>query len=289
MKKLCVTVLFAASLAASALGDYPADRKAAMDLLSAGKTADAQAAFEKLAAGDVTELQKADALEQAARCAVRLNQFDRAMQTALHIPVKPASIIVQMEILDQQHKSADIVAKFKDEDLDAWPDQYKGAGFFARGQAAMYQKNGALAEADLKKAIQFLTDDNMKGEAINGLGDTYRTVLKDDAKAVETYRRVFQTRNEFKHAHAAINLAVIFAAQKDFDGAFAELGKVKMDQMKPVPYWHASMLMAYGATYAAQGKRPEAIARYQEALKLPGIAAYQKTACEKAIQALQAP
>lgn len=288
METRWLSIVLTVSLAATALADYPADRKAAANLMNTGKTTEAMAAFTTLAAGEVTDAQKSDALDQAGRCAIRLNQFDKAIEIALQIPLKPVSITLQMDILDNQQKSPEILSKFKDEAIDAWPDQYKGQGFFARGRAAFYQKNGALAEADLVKAIQYLADDNEKGEAINHLGDTYRIILKDNAKAIATYRTITTTRNEYKHAYAAIALAGIFAGQKEFDQAFAELGKIKMEQMES-PYWRVSMLMGYGSTYTAQGKKTEAAAKYREALQVKGIETYHKAACEKALAELQAP
>ncbi len=286
MKKQCLAVLAITLFAASALADYPADRKAAMDLRNAGKTEEAMAAFVKLAGSEVTDVQKSDALDQAVRCALRLSQNDRAMELALQIPIKPASITAQMTVMDQTYKSLEIVTKFKEENIDAWPDVYKGDGFLRRGYAALISKDAAMAEADLKKAVEYLTNDDAKGDAENHLGDTYRTLLNDNAKAMETYRLVYKTRNEYKQAYAAIAVAGILTSQKEFDAAIQELQKVPLAKMD-TPQWRGTMLIAYGNTYAAQGKKPEAIAKYQEALQVKGLPAYHKTTCEKALQELQ--
>jgi tetratricopeptide (TPR) repeat protein len=285
LKRLCV-VAGMAMLAVTAGADYVADRQAALALVNAGKHEEALAAFTNMAGGKVSDFQKSDALEQAALCVVGLRQFDRAMELALQIPQSPVSKMVQMKVLSNQSKSLDLVAKFKEENIDAWPDWIKADAFFSRGLAASYAKDGALAEADLKKAVFWATDDNVKGEACNALGDMYRSVLKDDARAIETYRSNYQCRNEFKRARAAMCVADIYVAQKKYDEALKELQTIKMADMHGSAHWHASALIAYAQTYAASGRKAEAIASFKEALHIDGLPAYQKAECDKGLKDL---
>jgi hypothetical protein len=70
LKKIAVFGIILA-LGVSVRADYPADRKAAMELVQAGKNEEALSAFTKLSQSAVEEAQKADAIEQAAMCARR--------------------------------------------------------------------------------------------------------------------------------------------------------------------------------------------------------------------------
>lgn len=271
----------------AARADYPADRKAAEDLMRTGKSAEAMAAFIKLAEGPLTDMQKSDALDRAARLADSLKKYDQAMELAQKIPLAPVSKTCQMAIMQNNYKRAELIEKFKDEDIAAWPDSLKGEAFFQRGLCYYYLKNGPAAEKDLIPAAEFLTEANAYGLALNALGDTYRDLLKDDAKALDAYRRVHTTSFTYKVSQAAISAAGILTRQGKPDEALQELQRIDMKQVDH-PYWRVYMLAAFGDVLGATpGKKAEAVAKYKEALQIPDIRDYQKTAILKALDALE--
>ena len=96
--------------------------------------------------------------------------------------------------------------------------------------------------------------DNTLGLASNNLGDTYRHLLKDNAKAIEAHRGAYKSSNIDKRSQAAMGIAGILVGQKKFDEAIQELQRIKLDGVV-APHWRVSLLSAYASTYAGQGKR----------------------------------
>ena len=109
--------------------DYLSDRKAAMELVQAGKHEDALSAFLKMADNTASHVQKSDALEQAAMRAQSLKRCDQALELARRIPLVPAAKTVQMclhrywrgrmlttygNLLAQQGKRAEAIAKYRE-------------------------------------------------------------------------------------------------------------------------------------------------------------------------------
>ena len=287
MLKPIVAFAVVLSCGAIARADYPADRKAAMKLVWSGRHEEALAAFLKMVETAASDVQKSDALDLAAMCAHRLKRNDQAMKLAQRIPLAPASKTCQMRVLTQNRKWREVADTFKDEDLDAWPEYLAAEAFYMRGQAHYQTKDGQKAAADLAKAAEYLTDGNILGLALNRLGDTYRDLLKDDARAIAAYRRAYQTYNVYKHCPAAMAIAGILSRQQKHDDALQELRKIDMSKVT-IPYWRGAMLAAYARVLAKQGNKAEALAKYNEALQVQGIYPVQKTAFEKALQELQA-
>lgn len=274
------------STACGLLADYVSERDAAMKLFWAGKYEEAMAAFTKIAAGAKSDVQKSDALEQAVQCAIALKKYEQAAELAKQIPLAPVAKTCQMRIMSAKRQWKELVAKFKDEDIDAWPEDIKGDAFHLRGCAYYNLKDGKNAEADLKRACDWLYEENSKGLALNALGDTYQFLLNDDQRAIETYRSAYQNPALYKQCQAAISCANVFKKLGKFDDALQELGKIDMSKVT-VPYWRATMLAAYADVLARQGKKTEAISKYTEALHLPDIHPSQKAAYEKELKQLQ--
>lgn len=280
-----IAIVLATAVGASA--GYVEERKAGLALVAAGKNEEALAGFIRMAETAGSDLQKSDALQQAALCADRLKQYDRAIELAKQIPLAPQSKTCQMQIMDNARKWQDLVDKFKNEDIDGWPESIKGEAFVRRGFAHFVAKNGEAAAQDLQQAVEFITDLNSKGLCLNQLGDTYRTLLKDDDRAIAAYRRTHTTGNIYKKCQAAISVADILLQKQKYDAAIRELQRIDMDQVS-VPYWRGAMLSAFGRALASAGKKVEAIARYREALELKDLPDGSRQECEKALQALQA-
>lgn len=280
------TVVLLLASAANASGDYIADRQAAVSLVKAGKHDEALAAFLKLAETAQSDLQKSDALQQAALAAERLQQPDRALELARQIPLAPVSKTCQMQVLDSERKYQEIVDRFGQEEISGWPESVQGDACFVRGHAFYSVKNGPAAEKDLRQAAEYLTDHNSKGLCLNQLGDTYRFLLKDDARAVATYRRTYSTGNVYKQCQAAISVADVLKEQQKPTAAVAELERIDLKEVT-APYWRGAMLRAFAQALAAAGRKADAIARCQEALALEGLPQGVRVECEKLLKDLQ--
>lgn len=285
MPRRIIIVAVLATFAASALADYVAERKAAVALVRAGKHAEALAKFTQMVEMATSDVQKSDALQQAALCAQGLQQYDRAMEFARKIPLLPLSKTCQMQVLEGQRRWKDIVDRFKDEDIESWPESVRGDAFFGRGHASFVTKNGEAAAQDLEKAVEYLTDGNSMALCLLCLGDTYATLLRDDAKAINTYRRTYGSGNVYKHCQAAMSVAGILERQRNYPTAIDELSRIKLDEVT-APLWRGRLLCALGRALAGVGRKADAIARYKEALSTEGLPGELRMECDLALKKL---
>ena len=270
--------------------DYPGERVAAMDLVKAGNDEAALAAFLKMADGARGEAQKGDALEQAALCANRLKQYEQAMALAGRIPQAPLAQAVRMKLMLENGRGAELIAAFKDEDISHWPEKAAGRAFYYRGRAYSDRKNGQAAETDLRMALENLGEGDERDAARLTLARNYRDVLHDDRQALAVYMECInkgQYRYGWISLEAITAAAAIFRKQGRYDDALKVLEKVDVQGM--TGNWKSTLLQAYAETFAAQGKKTDAIAMMKEARAVPGIQEWRIAACEKALKEMQAP
>lgn len=187
--------------------------------------------------------------------------------------------------MEGQRSPMDIVDRFKDEDIDSWPESVRGDAVFAGGYAYFLTKNGEAAVKDLTKAVEYLTDGNSKGLCLNCLGDAYSSLLKNDPQAIAAYRKTYGTGNVYKHCQAAMSIASILNRQGKHGEAVQELGQIKLAEVT-APYWRGRMLRAKGAALAASGRKADAISRYREALSIEGLPGAIRTECDMALKRL---
>lgn len=287
MRKRILTVAVALSCCLAAWADYPADRKAAADLMAAGKLEEAMTAFLKLAEASGSDTLKSDALEQAAGCAARLRKYDEAMRIARKIPKVEASKAAQMNAMSWNAKHEELVAAFRAEDFSAWPEKSAGPAYFCRGRAYMTVRDGKAAEADMKKAVETLGEGELRNEARLLLGDIYRDLLQDDAKALAAYQENVAQAPKFGWIQmtSVTSASGILTRQKKFDEALAVMKDYDPAKMGGV--WKFSFLLAYAEVYAAQEKKAEAVARLKEGLTAKDLAAWQRPVFEQKLKELQ--
>ena len=271
--------------------DYVAERDAATRLVKAKKHAAAMAAFTRMAQGKASDVQRSDALEQAALCAQCTNKPDQAMALARQIPLAPWSKTVQMGIMHANQQRRELIARFRDEAIGAWPEKHAGRAFYYRGEAYLRLKDGKAAEADLKRAVDDLADGQMRGQALLALAHNCRSNLKDENRALEIY--VQAQSAERKRARwgwmyfTSVNAAAgILRKQRRYGEALDSLAQVDVRQMRD-GYWRAVMLCAHGDILAAQGKREEALATFGEAAKVQRIRDWQKAGIHARIKAVR--
>jgi len=278
-------ILIVSVLGASVFADYVADREAAVKLQRAGKYQEALDAFLKMAGGEVTEVQKSDALHQAAYCAYRLKDYDQAMKLAERIPIEGESKATRLVLLNWMRKWKQAIAEFKSEDIAAWPDHVKYEAYRARGMSAYRIKDAELAVADLSMAAKYANTNNDRSLALCNLGDAYRVLLKDDEKALEVYRRVLAGGHLYKGSRASLAIAGIQLKQGKPEEALAALEWVDMNKVNG-PY-RAYVLAARANIFATMGKKTEAIEEYKKALAVKGVPDYIRKNCEKALEKLE--
>ena len=287
MNKSMIVAVVILSCCVIARADYLSDRKAALAQVQAGKDSDALALFVKMAEGPYTDFQKSDALGQAAWCAWRLKRNDQAMELAKRIPLAPASSTMQMQLMNAARNWQGIVDAFKNEDIDSWPEDVVGDAFFLRGIAYYRTGNGKGAEADIIKTLEY----KPSAYAMHMLGSTYASMLKDDGRALETYRRGYKSGGHWS-TDAVWEVLQILLRQNKLDEAMAELNAVDADKdalKEGDSHWRRGFILSsQGYILTKQGKKAEAIAKYREATQVEGLAPEQKAGYEKTIKELEA-
>lgn len=119
--------------------------------------------------GKLSELQQSEALKQAAAAARALKDFARADELAGRIPVEAVKKTVLMHNLLEQKKAAEVIEKFGQEDIAAWPFWAAGEGYFARGCAYSAAGDRARAESDFKAALPLAGDPRVREKLLKTL------------------------------------------------------------------------------------------------------------------------
>jgi tetratricopeptide (TPR) repeat protein len=274
------------TLPATVQADYIKDRDAAIKLYWADKTAEALAAFNKLAGESTTELQKSDALDWASRSAMKLRQFDQAMELARQIPTDSMARTAQARVLVQQRQWPAVLDLLKAEDVATWPTAVAAEAWALRGRAATAAEDFKSAAEAYAKAFELSEEHNAKAGALLGLGGARRALGELDA-AVEAYQKVYTaSSNIARQADAAVAVADIRLAQDKPADAVAELARIDLNKV-PVKSLQVDLLLARGRAFAKQGDKAQALACYNEAAAHPGASDAQKRSADKAIKELQ--
>ncbi len=269
--------------------DYLIASRAAAQLMRGRKYQEALAAFVALSTSkDTTDLQKAVAFEQAARCARSLKDFDRADEIAEQIPLPTMAKTARMETLLSRRKFDTLVKNYGEEDFSQWPFWQVGAGAFARGRAYVSLKVGDKAEADLRTALQYTSDRRARTSIMLIMGQNREHHLGDDAGALEAYRRNFESAGSIGSAEQFTSVqgaARILTRQKKFDQALAALQRAKIENLKG--HWRHAMLLSLGDTLSAAGKKDEARKTYRTILDEESATATHRRQAEERIEQLK--
>ena len=265
--------------------DYLTGARKANDLARQRKHEEALAAFTQLAETKITDVQKSDALEQAAASARVLKNDDAANDIAARIPIEAVKKTVQMQNLLAQRKTKEVIEQFKAEDISAWPFWKAGDGYAARGRAYAALEAGKEAEEDLAHALEFTSDPRARESVQLALGNNRERTLKDDEAALNAYRSIFEPltsiggADQFSAVQAA---ARVLTRQGKFDEAIATLHRIDTEKLRGT--WRHSTLIALGDTLRAAGKKTEAIAAYQKVLTDTDAEPRHRQAAEAALK-----
>ena len=270
--------------------DYLIAGRAAAELVRGRKYQDAMAAYVALAAGkDLTDFQKSDAIEHAARCARSLKDFNRTDKLAGQIPIEAVAKTARMENLLGQRKFDAIIEQFGGEDFSKWPFWQVGAGAFARGRAYAFARAGQKAEADLQTALAYTADARIRTSILATMGSNRETNLRDEDGALEAYRRNYESKGRIGAAdefRSVQNAARILTRRGEFDDALATLHRANIENQSG--FWRHAMLLALGDTLAAAGRNDEALDAYRDILEDDTASAGHRKRAESAVKGLEA-
>jgi hypothetical protein len=275
-----------------------AGTNAAWRLVQAGKDVDALAAYTNLVAAlPMSGRLKSDVLEQACRCAWRLKDYDRAIRLAKSIPVEPIAIRVQMEIMLDQGQYAALLKEWGGRSLHLgyiYPEQEDLMAdlFQYRSMAYLKTNNVAAAEADLKMMNDKRSQLSYRaGEAIHDLawlrvGDFFRIQLKDDDRALQAYtnilcRTTWAPWGRPPKPAATGGSETLVAATKAVCDILHKQGKDA-----EIPQLQFNLRQAQAEAAASVLKKTEMIAKFREAIAIPGRFTPELTVAQTRIEAL---
>ena len=270
------------------VSDYIIAGRAAADLMRKRKSEDALTAYTAMASAEkVSEFQKSDALQFAAVCARQIKDYDQAEELAGQIPIESVATTVRMDNLLGQRQWKELIEKYGTEDLSKWPFWQRGAGAFARGKAYVFIKNGEKAEADFKTAIEYTVDSRILTNILAAMGSNRETLLKDDDAALEAYRQNYEGKNSIGGAEefrSVIRAAGIYERKGEFGKALDIIALTIIEKLKGI--WHDLMLIARADTFAAAGRKKEALEDYQSVLKVENLSSSHRKVAEEGIKSL---
>ena len=248
-----------------AMADFPDDFQHAMQLRAVGKNEEACQRFTALAQAAPTSGSKSDALRYAVSCAIGAKRFDEAKNLLTQIPRPSTKKLCEMELLLAIGKPKELIDRFKDEDLGEWSDFHIFDACVARANA--YRRLARYAEAlkDHRMAQEVAMNTERQSQILNLLGGTLQQTGDDDA-ALAVWRQMEALPNMKGRGivnDATISAARILAKRQQYDEALKEMAKI---EAPATGYWHARPLIVEGEIYAAQGKKAEAMAKYNQAL-----------------------
>ena len=266
---MCSIIILGAWTCLSA--GFHEDFQAAVKLYNSRKYDKAGEAFMKLAAAAPTPESKAQSLVFAVSCLGRQRQFEKAMKLAETIAIEPVSKNSRMGVMLDSGKFKVLIAEFKEENIDAWPDSCQSEGFLRRGTAYLRAGDGKEAVADLRKAVRYALDDHPKLNALLKLGDAF-VLLKADEDALAAYKQIRDMKKYNRHYayyQATLMRAKILSRQGKYKEAFSEVTNMNLPHKKG--YWQFMKLQAQGDILKAENKLEAAESKYQEALQVKNV------------------
>lgn len=198
----------------------------------------------------ITDLQKAAALEQAA-------VLDRAnAETVIErIPIEAVRKTAQMQNLLARGKASEVIAQFANEDLTQWPFWKRGDGYHMRGRAYSIAKDGAKAEADLTKALPWISDPRTRDSVLLTLAQNREHNLGDDNRALEAFNAIVAGRERIGSADeygALQGIARIQTRRGQYDEALRTLNRANPDKLQGT--WRENILKSIEAVQEAKRK-----------------------------------
>ena len=274
---------FLLGVAGWALADFEAEMRAAGALCKDKKHEEAIQAYVTLGESRQDPEERFEAIRTAAECA-RLHGGGEAKALDLcgRIGVEPYVKACRAKIYTWTASASNVVAEFENEDFSTWPEDLAAIGYSIRGAAYFRVEKGPEAARDFLRAFQCATS-YAKWGAFQRLGDTYWKLLGDEVLAEACYRKcISDFGGGWPGLQARVNLGELLLSQKRYDDALKCLFPYKYGGS-----WHVSMLIAKAKVYAEMGKKAEARASLEEALKTVGIHAGQTKQCEELLATLK--
>ena len=294
LKKFLIFTFVVSCSAATFAQDYSTDWNAAYKLYRARKYAEAITAFVKLAEQDYTsQPNRYNCYIHAGYSARNIKKYDESIAFA-----KKASQVKNHYLYEGKTREFDFMVsgrKYKEltetitaDEILEWPKYYRSNALQYLGLAQYYLKNVEDAEKTFKLMHENAINDTYKSLALLRSAHNYRHRMKDNEKAVATYKAAIEVPKGHPNykAEAYENIASILISQKKNDEALAEYDKSL--KLKLASYWKSRMMYRKADLLKRMGKKEEAIKLYKAIIAVKGGASWAKSGSQKSIKALEA-
>ncbi|MCA9146057.1 MAG: hypothetical protein KDB05_24865, partial [Planctomycetales bacterium] len=158
-----------------------------------------------------------------------------------------------MQSLLAQAKAPEVIAQFANENLAQWPFWKRGDGYHLRGRAYYISKNGAKAEADLTRALPWISEPRSRDSLLLTLAQNREGNLGDDDRALEAFNAIVAGRERIGGADeygALQGIARIQARRGEYDEALRTLNRANPDKLQGT--WRENILKSIEAVNEAK-------------------------------------
>ncbi len=158
-----------------------------------------------------------------------------------------------MQSLLAKGKATEAIAQFANEDLTQWPFWKRGDGYHLRGRAYYITKDGAKAEADLTKALLWISEPRIRDSLLLTLAQNLEHNLGDDDGALEAFHAIVASRERIGGADeygALQGIARIQTRRGQYDEALRTLNRANLDKLQGT--WRENILKAIEAVNEAK-------------------------------------
>ena len=148
-----------------------------------------------------------------------------------------------MQSLLAQGKASEVIAQFGSEDLTRWPFWKRGDGYYLRGRAYYIAKDGANAEADLTRALPWVSEPRSRDSLLLTLAQNRERNLGDDDRALEAFNAIVAGRERIGGADeygALQGIARIQTRSGQYDEALRTLNRANPDKLQGT--WRENIL-----------------------------------------------
>jgi len=221
----------------------------AMGYRSAARARDAEAFLALAERENISDFQKAAALEQAAAYSRK-----EAGPIVERIPVEAVKKSAHMQHLIIEGKAAEVISEFAAEDISQWPFWKRGDGYRHRGRAYAITKDGVKAESDLSQALPWISDPGDRDAVLLMQARNRERNLGDDVGAFEAYDAIVSGRERIGGADqlsALQGMARILTRRGEFDEAQKVLGRANPETLQGS--WRENILRAVEEVEEARG------------------------------------
>ena len=158
-----------------------------------------------------------------------------------------------MQHLLAQGKASEVIAQFADEDLTQWPFWKRGDGYHLRGRAYYITKDGAMAEADLTKALPWISEPRSRDSVLLTLALNRERNLNDDEAAMEAFNAIVLGKERIGGADefgALQGIARIQTRRGQYNEAINTLNRANPDKLQGT--WRENILKSIEAVKEAK-------------------------------------